>query len=100
MTEDTSYRVDLARLDEATDQAAQLYAFVTQSLTEIQERMTAVRDRWDGQAADAQAAAMQQWTRSAERMATAIEKMRAATAAAHIAYTEAGAANLRILGRG
>jgi WXG100 family type VII secretion target len=94
------YAVDLDHLDEVTNKIAGLQGFLTESLAEIEERIAALQTTWNGAAADAHAEAHREWTAAAAVVNEGIAAMRTAAAAAHTAYTDAGAANLRVLGRG
>jgi len=80
-----------------------LHSFITETLREVDERIAALHasgTQWSGAAAAEHAKAHAQWTAAAATAAAEIEKMRAAAAVAHAAYTEASATNLRTLGRG
>ncbi|MEV0712077.1 WXG100 family type VII secretion target [Nocardia aurea] len=94
------YQVDLAHLDEVTARIATLHGFLVDSLREIDERIALVQQSWNGAAATKQAEAHQQWVLAAQSVQEGIDTMRSAAATAHTAYTEASAANLRMLGRG
>ncbi|WP_405163892.1 WXG100 family type VII secretion target [Nocardia sp. NBC_01499] len=93
------YRVDLAHLDTVTAKVAALNAFVSDSLTELDQRIATMQSTWTGAAADAHATAHSEWV-AAARMTEGLEKMRAAAAAAHASYQNGTAANRAMLGRG
>ncbi|MFI9402715.1 WXG100 family type VII secretion target [Nocardia sp. NPDC052316] len=94
------YRVDLAHLDAVTAKVASLTSFVTDSLTELDQRIATVQSSWNGAAADAHATAHAEWVAAATRMTEGLDKMRAAAAAARNSYESGTAANLAMLGRG
>ncbi|MEV0248416.1 WXG100 family type VII secretion target [Nocardia sp. NPDC050712] len=94
------YQVDLTHLDEVTARITTLHGFLVDSLREVDERIATVQQSWNGEAADKQAQAHQQWVKAAQSVQEGIETMRSAAATARTAYTEASAANLRMLGRG
>lgn len=96
----TKYRVDLDHLDEVTTRVATLKGFLADSLREIDERVSLVQSTWNGAAADKQAEAHRDWVTAAREVEEGIDKMRAAAVAAHTAYTDVGATNLKMLGRG
>ncbi|WP_433729165.1 WXG100 family type VII secretion target [Nocardia sp. CA-129566] len=93
------YQVDLDQLDAVTARIGGLNDFIRESLREIDERMATMQENWSGKAADEQAEAHREWAAAAEKIRGGIEKMQAAARAAHTAYNDAIAANLRALGR-
>jgi len=93
------YQVDLDQLDTVTKRIGGLTDFVAESLREIDERMATMQQNWSGDAADEQAAAHAEWVAAAEKIRGGVKKMQDAAAAAHTAYNDAVAENLRALGR-
>ncbi|PPJ31764.1 WXG100 family type VII secretion target [Nocardia nova] len=93
------YRVDLDHLDAVTAAIAGLQGFVADSLAGLDARVAAAHQSWTGSGADKHRAAHQEWMKAAEEVHDGIEKMRAAAAAAHGHYSNAVAANLKLLGR-
>ncbi|MGA4792253.1 WXG100 family type VII secretion target [Nocardia sp. AB354] len=93
------YRVDLDHLDAVTSAIAGLQGFLADSLAGLDARISAAHQTWTGSGADKHLAAHQTWMKAASEVHDGIEAMRAAAAAAHGHYTDAVAANLRLLGR-
>ncbi|MFE7799430.1 WXG100 family type VII secretion target [Nocardia sp. NPDC057440] len=93
------FRVDLDHLDQVTTRIAALQGFVQDSLTGVDQRVTAMHLTWSGTAADRHAEAHHEWAQGAADVHDGIETMRNAAATAHGAYTEGIAANLRMLGQ-
>jgi WXG100 family type VII secretion target len=98
-TDDGSYRVDLEHLDQFTARIAGLYGFVQDSLSGLDQRVTAAHQQWSGAAADRHADAHREWMTAAGEAQDGIYAMRKAAAAAHDSYTAVIAANRKLLGR-
>jgi WXG100 family type VII secretion target len=97
-TDDGSYRVDLEHLDTVTARIAGLRGFVADSLSGLDQRISAAHQQWTGAAADKHAAAHREWMRAATEVKEGINAMRAAAQTAHAAYTDGLAAVHKTLG--
>jgi WXG100 family type VII secretion target len=97
-TDDGSYRVDLEHLDQVTAKVAGLRGFVQDSLSGLDQRITAAHQQWSGAAADKHAAAHRAWMTAAGEVHDGIDAMHKAATAAHTAYTGVLDTNLKILG--
>ncbi|WP_067840047.1 WXG100 family type VII secretion target [Nocardia lijiangensis] len=95
-----SFRVDLNELDDITARLAGFVGFLTESLTGIQQRTSALQSSWTGPSATAANDAFTQWLTGARDVAEGIEAMRAAAIAARDRYNAAVTTNLEMLGRG
>ena len=93
------YRVDLEHLDAVTSSIAGLRGFVDDSLVGLDTRIAAVHQSWTGEAAERHVAAHQEWRVGADEVREGIDTMRAAAAAAHGHYSDAVAANLKLMGQ-
>ncbi|MEG8182583.1 WXG100 family type VII secretion target [Nocardia terpenica] len=94
------YRVDLEHLDSVTARIAGLQGFVQDTLAGLDARMATAHQNWTGETADKHSQAHREWIKAADEVHEGIETMRAAAAAAHGHYSDALAANLRILRSG
>ncbi len=97
-TDEGSYRVDLEHLDAVTAKVAGLRGFVQDSLSGLDQRITAAHQQWSGAAADKHAAAHREWMRAAGEVEDGIDAMHTAAQTAHTAYTEGLAAIHKALG--
>ncbi|MFQ6397074.1 WXG100 family type VII secretion target [Nocardia sp. KC 131] len=95
----TEFRVDLDHLDNVTARIAGLSGFLEESLSGVDQRMAAMHLTWSGAAADQHAEAHREWATGAADARDGIELMRKAAVAAHGAYSDGIAANLRMLGQ-
>ncbi len=96
---DGGYAVDLDHLDTVTSAIGGLHGFIGDSLAGLEQRIAAAHQCWTGDGADTHRLAHQQWMTAAGEVHDGIEAMRTAAAAAHGHYSDAVAANLRLLGR-
>lgn len=96
---DGGYAVDLDHLDAVTSAIGGLAGFVSDSLAGLDQRITAAHQSWTGSGAAKHLAAHQTWMKAAAEVHEGIETMRDAAKAAHGHYSDAVAANLRLLGR-
>ncbi|WP_216894697.1 WXG100 family type VII secretion target [Nocardia alni] len=92
------YRVDLEHLDQVTTHIANLRGFVADSLTGLDQRISAAHQQWSGAAAEKHLAAHREWMNAAQRIKDGIETMHTAAKTAHAAYTDGLAANRKTLG--
>ncbi|MFF0544110.1 WXG100 family type VII secretion target [Nocardia thailandica] len=93
------FRVDLDELEQMIARVSGFTGFLNDSLAGLQQRISAVQQTWNGEAADAQAEAYRDWHIGATDVAEGIDAMCKAVQAAHDRYTAAIAANLAMLGR-
>ncbi|WP_063057440.1 WXG100 family type VII secretion target [Nocardia sienata] len=99
MPEGSAFQVDLEELDNITARVGNFIGFLSDSLTALDQRMTALHSTWGGEAATAQRDAFQQWAVGATDVAEGIDAMRKAARSAHDRYTAAIETNRLILGR-
>jgi hypothetical protein len=92
-----SYRVDLDELDNISAQLKGFVGFLSESITNIQQRTSGWQ--WSGPSATAANDALTKWVTGAQDVAEGIETMRTAALSAQDRYNSALATNLEMLGR-
>ncbi|MGV9928915.1 WXG100 family type VII secretion target [Nocardia rhamnosiphila] len=102
----SEHYVDLDALDGLSADMRNLMLYVTDALTEVQQRMNRLHDGdgaaqpWTGDTAAAARAAMDRWTTGAQQMRDGLDTMEIASKHAHTSYAEGVEAVLYALGRG
>ena len=89
----TRFAVDLDALDETVTFMQTTSDAIATELSALDARIAALHDVWTGEAAAAQRAAHQEWTRGATEMREALDAMRVAARTAHTNYSNAVTAN-------
>lgn len=85
MTRD-GYRVNLTELESLIDKAADLQRRILDHLNDIDTRVGALHDTWDGDAAAAHREHHENWMRAAHEAHAALADVRHRTARAHRVY--------------
>ncbi|MFI9507646.1 WXG100 family type VII secretion target [Nocardia sp. NPDC052566] len=99
MADGQGFQVDLPHLDEVTIRMRAFKEFVTNHLTELDNRAAAIGTSWTGPAADAYAQAHRDWAVGATDVREGLDVLEAAAKSAHENYTGAASANLEMFGR-
>ncbi|MFD7846103.1 WXG100 family type VII secretion target [Nocardia sp. NPDC059764] len=99
MSNDSSYQVNLTELDDIANRLKGFVGFLSDSLTGLEQRITALHVTWTGSAATEHSDAFKKWLTGTADVSDGIEKMRQAAMEAHGRYTSAIEANLNMLGR-
>ncbi|MGX1810192.1 WXG100 family type VII secretion target [Nocardia sp. NPDC055321] len=100
MTSSQAFQADLSELEHIATRVSAFAAFLTDSLSGLEQRIGTVQQTWTGPAAVAQSAAFEKWLAGAADVATGIADMKQAATEAHSRYSTAVATNLAMLGRG
>ena len=85
----TKLVVDFPQLQGAVDHMGEFGREVDEVLAEIGQTMAALRNSWEGQGSEAQAASQQLWEDGAEQMKASLEQLRKVAENAHKNYTDA-----------
>ncbi|MGV9409221.1 WXG100 family type VII secretion target [Nocardia sp. NPDC003693] len=99
MTSSQAFQADLSELEHIATRVSAFAAFLTDSLSGLEQRIGTVQQSWTGQAATAHSAAFTKWLTGAAEIATGMAEMKQAAAEAHTRYSTAAATNLAMLGR-
>jgi WXG100 family type VII secretion target len=90
------YSVDLDELDRVIADMTAFEGRLTKHLAALDATVATLHGTWSGDAARAQKAAHDRWTKGAKELHKALAEMKAAAARAHRNYTSAGEANVRM----
>ncbi|MFI9508401.1 WXG100 family type VII secretion target [Nocardia sp. NPDC052566] len=93
------FEVDLDHLDQVTARIGGLVGFVTDSLTGLDTRISALHQEWTGATATAHDRAHREWVTGANEVREGVDAMRAAAHTAHQHYSTAIATNRAMFGR-
>jgi WXG100 family type VII secretion target len=80
------YHADLDGLQRLIDTAAGVDRALADQLSELENRIAALRVHWSGPAAEAHRANHEAWAKAARGMRDAVARLRAETARAHANY--------------
>ena len=90
------FKIDRDHLVDAIDQMKQFDTELEAKLGELDRQIDGLHTTWTGQAADAQRADHDRWTRGATELRDGLNKLRDAAAKAHGHYDEAVETNTRM----
>jgi WXG100 family type VII secretion target len=93
MGDPATYSVDLEELDLLVAEMTACERGLEELAADVEREMAALREVWEGLAAEAQRAAHEEWATGMAEMRQALGRLRAAARTAHDNYTAAGAAN-------
>lgn len=93
------YTVDLDELDNLTARLRGYQGFLTENLDELERRVRALSSTWSGVAAGAFAAAHRDWEMGVTDVKEGLQALEATAVRAHTSYSDAVAANLKMVGR-
>lgn len=89
-----SFSIDLGELDDVIGDVERCEQTLETLTADLERRIAALHDQWEGLSATAQREAHQEWARGMSDMRAALGQMRRAARVAHANYTKAITTNV------